>query len=196
MNLTKILSIVFLLVAIALGGYLYTRIDSKVQEERNITRIEAQVIQKLKMIRDAEVAYQAIHGRYTSDWDKLINFIDTGRIYIIQRKEIVIPGPYQRDSIVRQVDTLGTVSVKDSLFSDQKYPNFNPERLPYIPGAKDKKFEIFADEIVKGGVEVDVIEVRDVDPVNPARSEENEAFNRKPLRFGSRTEVTTSGNWE
>ena len=43
---------------------------------------------------------------------------------------------------------------------------------------------------------VDVVEVRDVAPVNPNRNEENEAKNRKPLRFGSRTDVTTAGNWE
>lgn len=196
MNLTKILSIVFLVVALGLGAYLYLRIDSKIQEDKTIAQIEQQIIQKLKMIRDAETAYQAIHGQYTSDWNKLTSFIDTGKIFIIQRKEIVIPGPYGRDSIYRQIDTLGTVLVKDSLFSEKKYPNFNLQRLPYIPGKQDKTFEIFADVIDRNGIQVDVIEVRDIDPINPARDEKNPSFNRKPLRFGSRTEVTTSGNWE
>lgn len=196
MNVTKILSIVFLLVAIGLGYYLYTRISIKIEEDNRIARIEAQVIQKLKMIREAQIAYQAIHGTYTSDWDKLISFIDTGKIYILQRKEIIETLAYGRDSVRIVTDTLGSVLVKDSLFSNTKYPNFNLERLPYIPGTENKKFDIFADQIVRGGVEVDVIEVRDVDPVNPTRSEEHEAFNRKPLRFGSRTEVSTAGNWE
>ena len=43
---------------------------------------------------------------------------------------------------------------------------------------------------------IDVIEVRDTDPVDPTRKEDNDGRNRKPLRFGSRTDVTTSGNWE
>ena len=74
-------------------------------------------------------------------------------------------------------------------------PNTNIARLPYIPGT-DKRFEIFADKIQKSNQMVDVVEVRDVAPVNPNRNEENEAKNRKPLRFGSRTDVTTAGNWE
>lgn len=196
MNLTRILSIVFLVIALGLGYYLYSRVDVKIEEDRRITRVERQVIEKLKMIRDAQIAYQAIHGKYTSDWDNLISFIDTGKIYIIQRRENVKELTYGRDSVWIETDTLGSVTVRDSLFSSNKYPNFNLERLPYIPGTDNQKFDVFADEIIRGGIEVDVIEVRDIAPVNPSRNEKNTSFNRKPLRFGSRTEVSTSGNWE
>jgi hypothetical protein len=196
MNLTKIFSIVFLAIAIGLGYYLFSRVSIKIEEDNRIARIERQVIEKLKMIRDAQVAYQAIHGRYTTDWDQLISFIDTGKIYIVQRREHIQTLSYGRDSVWVETDTLGSVLVRDSLFSRTRYPNFNLERLPYIPGSDNKRFDIFADEIIRGGVGVDVIEVRDVDPVNPARSESHPAFSRKPLRFGSRTEVSTSGNWE
>ena len=58
------------------------------------------------------------------------------------------------------------------------------------------EFEIFAAEIEKSGVTVDVIEVRDTAPADPKRTEDNDGRNRKPLRFGSRTDVTTNGNWE
>ncbi len=193
MNLTRILSIVFLVIALGLGYFLFSRIDSRIEEDKRIARIEKQVIEKLKMIREAQKTYQAIHGRYASDWENLIDFVDTGRIFIVEIKEEIHTLSYGRDSVSILRDTLGSVLVKDSIFS--KYPNFNVERLPYIPGS-DKKFEIYADEIDRAGVQVDVVEVRDVDPVNPARNEKNEAFNQKPLRFGSRTEVSTSGNWE
>jgi hypothetical protein len=67
----------------------------------------------------------------------------------------------------------------------------------YVPGHDgDVKFEIYADEVTKGNVQVDVIEVRNTQPFDPSRQESNEATNRKPLRFGSRTDVTTAGNWE
>ena len=196
MNATKILSFVFLLVAIGLGAFLFIRVKSKIDEESRIKRVENQIINKLQMIREAEIAYQAIHGQYTSDWDKLINFIDTGKIYIIERTEHVRTLAYGADTVWTEVDTLGSVPVRDSLFSEEKYPNFNPETLPYIPGKEGVKFEIFADKITRSNIQVDVIEVRDVDPINPARSEDNKAFIRKPLRFGSRTDVTTTGNWE
>lgn len=196
MNLTKIFSIAFLVIAIVLGYYLYSRISIKIDEDRRIALVERNVIEKLKMIRDAQIAFQAIHGKYTTDWDQLISFIDTGKIYIIQRRENVQTLSYGRDSVWVETDTLGSVLVKDSLFSSTKYPNFNLQRLPYIPGSDNKKFDIFADEIIRGGIGVYVIEVRDVAPINPARDERHPSFSRKPLRFGSRTEVSTSGNWE
>ena len=32
------------------------------------------IIDKLKLIRSAQIAYQSVKGEYTSDWDELINF--------------------------------------------------------------------------------------------------------------------------
>ncbi len=192
MNLTKILTIVFILISVGLAYFLTDSIKKDIEEEGRIANIEAQIINKLKMIRDAQIAYQTVNGNYTSDWDKLISFVDTGRIYITQRREHIITLEYGADSVAVEIDTLGTVSVKDSLFSRTKYPNFNLQRLPYVPGT-EKEFEIYADELNKSGVNVDVFEVKDPDPVNPLRRAKT---GRGPLRVGSRTEVTTAGNWE
>src|SRR5690606_16158667 len=145
MNLTKILTIVFVVISIGLAYFLVDSIRTDINEERRIATIEANIIEKLKMIRDAQIAYQAVNGNYTSDWDKLISFVDTGRIYITQRREHIITLDYGADSVAVEIDTLGTVSVKDSLFSKEKYPNFNLQRLPYVPGTENQ-FEIYADE--------------------------------------------------
>jgi hypothetical protein len=75
-------------------------------------------------------------------------------------------------------------------------PNTNLDRLMFVPGYENVQFEIYADEVTKGNVQVDVIEVRNTKPFDPNRSESNDATNKKPLRFGSRTDVTTAGNWE
>jgi len=55
---------------------------------------------------------------------------------------------------------------------------------------------MWASKIEKGGVLVNVVEVRNPKPIDPDRSEANEANIHKPLRFGSRTSITTAGNWE
>lgn len=191
MNLTKILTIVFYLISIGLAYFLVSGIAHDIEEEKMIRSVEVKVIDKLMKIRDAEIAYQVAKGVFTSDWDKLVNFVDTGAIYITERKETIIRLDYGADSVYVQIDTLGSVPVKDSLFS----ADFDAESLPFVPDS-DKKFQIWADKINKSGVMVDVIEVVDPDPVDPTRSEENEIKNRKPLRFGSRTDVTTAGNWE
>jgi hypothetical protein len=156
-----------------------------------IKSVEAKVIDKLIQVREAEMAYLVANGTFTSDWDKLISFVDTGAIYITERKETIITLDYGADSLYVEIDTLGAVGVKDSLFG----PEFDPKILPFVPDS-DKKFLIWADEIEKSGVMIDVIEVIDPAPVDPTRKEENEIKNRKPLRFGSRTDVTTAGNWE
>jgi len=193
MNQTRILSIVFFVVALGLGYYLFDRIKFKIDEEDRIARIESSVIQRLKMIRDAQVAYQAVHREYTDDWNELLQFIEEGNIFIVQRREFIIPLEYGADSVFVQIDTLGSVPVKDSLFNERRYPNFNLARLPYIPGS-DQQFDLYAGKIERaGGAQIDVFEARDVNPVNPRRRMNN---NERALRVGSRTEVTTAGNWE
>lgn len=195
MNTTKILTIVFFVISIGLGWFLFSRIKFAIDEEKRITNIETQVEKKLSLIREAEIAYQSVNGVYTDSWDTLAHFMQNGTFYITQTREEIFPLPYGADSIVVYIDTLGTVAVYDSLFNDVKYPGLRFDQLSSIPGS-DGKFDIFADEIQKGGVIVDVIEVRDTKPVNPSRKEDNEARNQQPLRFGSRTDVTTAGNWE
>ncbi len=197
MNNTKILTIVFGIVAAGLAYYLYYSINSSIEETERIARHEARIIEQLKMIREAELAFQSVNGRYTSDWDKLLAFVDTGRFFITERTETIVTLDYGADSLYVEIDTLGTVPVKDSIFKASNYPRFDLATLPYVPGIKPPvKFEIWADKIEKSGVKVDVIEVYNPKPVNPKRDEESEYNTKKPLRFGSRTSVTTAGNWE
>jgi len=196
MNLTRILSIFFLIVAIVLGGFLYYRINLRIEETAKIERTERQIIQKLKWIREAQTAYQAVNGQYTDSWDSLINFIDNGNIPLVQRTEEIITLDYGVDSVVVDIDTLAMVNVYDSLFNEQRYPTFNLNRLPYIPGKENQKFILFADKVDKSELKVDVIEVKDFDPINPSRDEDSKIFNQKPLRFGSKTEASITGNWE
>jgi len=196
MEKTKIISLSFLVLSAILAFFLYKSIFSSIDEAERIAAMEARVINKLTMIRQAQIGYQAVNGQYTSDWDKLLNFLDSGSFYIIDRKEIIITLDYGADSVYVEYDTLGSVLVKDSLFTPQKYPDFDLATLPQIPGAEDKQFAMWADEIDKSGVMVDVLEVWNVAPVSPNRKEKNESRIKKPLRFGSRINITTAGNWE
>lgn len=194
MNVTKILTYVFLAIALGMAYYLINFIYSDIQYKKQIAIVEAEVVEKLKIIRQAEVAYQAVNGQYTSDWNSLKEFMKNGKLYVIQSKEELIPLGYGRDSLVIHVDTLDIVNVRDSLFSLAKYPELNIDEISKIPNS-EKEFAIFADKIVKSGVTVDVIEVRDVDPFDKTRTEDHDIKNRKPLRFGSKSEITISGNW-
>ncbi|WP_436517227.1 hypothetical protein [Ekhidna sp. To15] len=197
MSKTKIVSVVMLVVWVSLAVFLVYSIKSSIDEAARIENAEARIIEQLKMIREAEIAYMSVNGQYTSDWDKLLAFIDTGKFYLTERSETIIPQPYGKDSIYVEIDTLGTKAVIDSLFGNNKWPRFNLASLPYVPDtAPAVKFDVWADKILKAGLLVNAIEVKNPRPVDPTRDEESEYNTRKPLRFGSRTSVTTAGNWE
>lgn len=77
----------------------------------------------------------------------------------------------------------------------QLNPDIDIKTIATVPGS-GKPFDIFVEQSERNGIKIWVIEVKDPSPINPERKEENEAKNKKPLRFGSRTDVTTAGNWE
>jgi biotin carboxyl carrier protein len=116
MVIIRVLSIVFFIVAIGLAVLLITNIKSKVDADRQIEMREQLVVSKLKMIRDAEVAYLSTNGQYTGSFDTLISFIDTGKIYITERTEEIEILEYGAEKVTINIDTIGTVPVKDSVF--------------------------------------------------------------------------------
>ena len=269
---TRIFSIGFMLLAVALGVYLVLRIKNSIDEETRIKQSETLIIEKLMLIRDAEKAFQTVYGKYTSDWDTLMNFIENGQFPITKRTERIIELAYGVDSSIVIIDTLEIIPVRDYIFekthniyaagdgvfgeyfvepgqyiikgskiysmtnkitgkkvnqiakesgrvhdivaksegtelskgqmlfimTEELFdPNTDISQLPYIPFSNPiVKFEIYAERVERNRLLVNVIEVRDIAPSNPTRSEDNEANSKKPLRFGSRTEVTTAGNWE
>lgn len=193
MNVTKILSIVFFVAAVGLAYRLYKGVDDVVEEEKRIALIEAATIEKLQMLRDAELAFQASNGKYADNWNDLKNFIQTGKIWIVQRTETTKLLEYGAEEITVSFDTLGSVLVIDSLFNERKFPNFNLEIMATVPASGGKQFEFFADKIERNSYQIDVFEIRDPAPVNPARKLNN---NEKALKVGSRTDASTEGNWK
>lgn len=193
MTLTRILSIVFLLGALVLAYMLYDSVDSVVEKEKEIARTEARVIEKLQMLRDAQIAYVASNGAYANNWNELKKFIEEGQIWLIQRSETTKLLDYGKEEITVTFDTLGSVNVIDSLFNERKYPEFNLTALNVVPGSGGLTFEFFSDKVERNQREIPVFEIRDPEPVNPKRRVNNK---EKALRVGSRTDSSTSGNWE
>jgi len=116
--ITRILSIAFLVIALFLGYYLVDSVKSVIDEEVFINKTEATIIEKLQLIRDTEVAYQLVNGKYTSHWDSLISFLDSGTIYITERREEIIPKEYGAEEVIVHVDTVGTMTAKEYVFRE------------------------------------------------------------------------------
>ncbi len=116
MNLTKVLTYVLFIVSVGLAYYLYDNINSTIEFQASIEDTETKIIEKLEIIREAEKVFLEQNRRYTSNWDSLVNFIETGVVPITQRTETIIPLSYGKDSIYVQIDTIGEISVHDKIF--------------------------------------------------------------------------------
>ena len=166
------------------------------------------VIERLKDIRNAQVAFKSVNGIYSDNFDSLVNFIETGQFTIIEKRDssyMQYDRVYRIDMLreVIVVDTLGFVSVKDSLFkNDNRYKDL---ALVPIDGI-DEKFSIKADIIDKNGYNVPVFEVKvskDVilfDQNKDLLMQEKETVsvdgvNGPALVLGSLEDVSTNGNW-
>ncbi|MEB2785030.1 hypothetical protein [Algoriphagus persicinus] len=193
MNLSKVLSLVFFAVAIVLGYFLWKGVEDDVKSKERVALVEAAIIEKLQMLRDAELAFQASNGRYAENWNELKTFIESGKIWLIQRTETTTLLDYGKEETTVKFDTLGSVPVIDSLFNERKYPEFNLEALVVVPGSGGKQFEFFADKVERNSYEISVFEIRDPAPLNPQRRLNN---NEKALKVGSRTDASTEGNWK
>ena len=166
------------------------------------------VIDKLKDIRNAQIAYKSVNGVYADNFDGLIKFIDTAQYTLIQKRDssfMKYDRVYRIDMLqeIVVIDTLGFASVKDSLFGDSNRYKAMAE-VP-IEGV-DETFSIKADVIDKNGYNVPVFEVRIskdallYDQNKDLLKQEKalmsvDGVNGPDLVLGSMTEVSTNGNW-
>lgn len=194
MTKTQIFSYVLIIPILFLAWRLYKGIEGPIREKQRIEAVEAQVINKLKTLRNVQLGFYSVNGKYAGSKQEIIDFINNGKFLNIQRKETVDSINAQGVETVRvQIDTLGTTPVQDSLFPAANYPNFSVERLFTIPGS-NQEFTIYAGKINRPNLPpVDVFEISDPAPVNPERRRND---NKNALRVGSREEATTAGNWE
>tara|TARA_B100001093_G_scaffold33286_2_gene28825 strand:- start:263 stop:865 length:603 start_codon:yes stop_codon:yes gene_type:complete len=167
-----------------------------------------QVIDRLKDIRNAQVAFKSVNGIYSNTFEELIKFVDSAEFTITQKRDssyMQYDRVYRIDMLreVIVIDTLGYVSVKDSLFS-QNNAYKDMAHIPII--GLDEKFKLKADIIDKNGYNVPVFEVRvSKDLILFDQSKEFviqekqtisvDGVNGPDIVLGSLSDVSTSGNW-
>lgn len=204
----KIITYVLYFLSIILVFQIYNSIDAPIEFNKVKNERYQKVIERLKDIRNAQVAFKSVNGIYSDNFDSLVNFIETGQFTIIEKRDssyMQYDRVYRIDMLreVIVIDTLGFVSVKDSLFkNDNRYKDL---ALVPIDGI-DEKFSIKADIIDKNGYNVPVFEVKvskDVilfDQNKDLLMQEKETVsvdgvNGPALVLGSLEDVSTNGNW-
>ncbi|SUZ99834.1 uncharacterized protein METZ01_LOCUS52688 [marine metagenome] len=176
---------------------------NKVKNERYL-----KVIDRLKDIRNAQIAYKSVNGIYCDNFDSLINFVDTAQYTLIQKRDssfLEYNRTFRIDMLkeVIVIDTLGFASVKDSLFGESNRYKYMAQ-VP-IEGVNET-FKIKSDIIDKNGYNVPVFEVRvskDIvlfDQNKDLLKQEKglmsvDGVNGPYIVLGSLTEVSSNGNW-
>ena len=170
------------------------------------------VIKNLKDIRDTQLAHRTVKGVFQDNWDSLVKFVEIDSFTITQRRDSSVLdkemtkryGGVKTYKDIVIVDTLGLVSVKDSLFGfDDRYL-----RMMNVPFSKNDqtKFELKAGFLNQNGLDIPVFEafvrkrvILHDQSLNLVLKENQvqsvDGVNGPTLKIGSMNEVNTNGNW-
>ena len=203
-----ILQIVLWIICVGLGFLIYRSVTGPIEFKKVKEERFSKVISTLKDIRNSQEAYRTVNGKFANDFNSLVSFVDTGKYTITQQRDssyMEFDKVYGIDMLreITIIDTLGFVSVKDSLFKgDDRYKSMM--NVPYAQGGET--FTMKADIIDKGGYKAPVFEAKVqknvilFDQPQDLMTRENaqisvEEVNGPEIRVGSLTDVSTNGNW-
>lgn len=172
------------------------------QEETNYRK--SAVIQDLKDIRTAQIAFKDKYRVYAGDFNSLLSFVKNDSLAVVKaigetpdsltEDQALLAGIISRDTVF--VPVYQTIYNQDYLDTrDSRFP-FDLEKLSMVPFS-DKTFSIESGNIVKGKVVVQVFEVsttfgtflNGLDATNKGIDLDN------TLRVGSMSDASINGNW-
>ena len=196
----KWINIGLALVAILLAYLVFDSIRQPVVFENVRKEREVQVVQSLKDIRSTQTLFKQTYNRFTGDFDSLAEYIKNGQLPVVN----IVADPNDTTFTKTINDTVGFVSVYDSLFA--KRENFDINSLRIVPFSQGDVFEMQAGYIMRGGLKVAVFEAKtpyktylwdlDQQRVNNLRAEQEDLSKYAGLKVGSMDEPSLNGNWE
>ena len=172
------------------------------QEETNFRK--SAVIQDLKDIRTAQIAFKDKYRVYAGDFNSLLSFVKNDSLAVVKafgetpdsltEDQALLAGIISRDTVF--VPVYQTIYNQDYLDTrDSRFP-FDLEMLSMVPFS-DETFSIESGNIEKGKVVVQVFEVsttfgtflNGLDATNKGIDLDN------TLRVGSMSDASINGNW-
>tara|TARA_B100001250_G_scaffold270070_1_gene233054 strand:+ start:113 stop:748 length:636 start_codon:yes stop_codon:yes gene_type:complete len=183
----KYIKIILPMIILVLSAWLTKIILDPINFEKERNYRYTFIKEKLIDIRSAQLAYKEKNGQFTHNFDELIMCVKRDSFIIVQKKDTLIEyynnmyREYQfKDTML--IDTLGKVSILDSLFTK----NYPIDSLGYVPPLNNVKFTLRAGVVNKSKIDVPVFEAKDPEPYD----------RNKPLIIGSMIEANLNGNWQ
>lgn len=205
----KIVQIALWAVGLFFCFMIYKSVTGPIEFNKIKTERYTAVISKLKDIRDAQEAHRVVTGKYASSFDDLTKFIENEKFTITTQRDtswVEFDKVFKID-VLKQgvvVDTLGYVSVRDSLFKNSdRY-----KKLKYVPFAQNsnEEFVLKTGSLDKNGYSASVFEVSvpkatvlwglDNNEVQKEIAKNSvEDVKGTDIKVGSLEELSTNGNW-
>lgn len=209
----KIAQIVLAVVIVAFVYIIYLQISTPIRFEKEMKVKRAQVIERIKDVREAQRLYKSKYQKFTADFDTLTNFV-LNETLTLERK------------LVDEDDSVGMAMLKrtgkkniekfeiaviDTIFTPAKRNAEYVNKLRYIPGTNEQAQFIMEAGIIttESKVVIPVVECRAPyklfldtltyrqEIINQIDDDVNN-FNRYPgIKFGSMEAGNNeAGNWE
>lgn len=204
------LQIVLVFVILGLAYLVYDSVNQPIKFNEEYAKRQEAVVNRLKLIREAQVAYKSINQKYTGSFDTLIDFVKNENFKVVKMEgtltdSMLQAGMTEKDALKAGIIKRDTVliSVKDSLCS-----GLNPDSIRYVPYTDMAQFELGASSLTtSSGLVIPVFEAKVANRVYLKGLDNQERINlddmaRKlgryeGLKVGSLEEANNNaGNWE
>lgn len=184
------IAMVLIVVGLAYADYMSIKVPIEFQNEKE--RRYEHVIQRLKDIRTAELAFKAKYQRYQGDMDSLVAFVETDSLLFIKAIGEVPDTMTLEAAIKAGIASRDTIYVNamDSLFGSQdpkeRVHPFHVDSMAVVPFTGGQQFALDAGSVKRSSVDVPVFQATDSKPFDT----------RDVLQVGSMSDPKTNGNWE
>ena len=200
----KQIALILIPLNIILAYFVYNSINSEVEFQQVAKVRVAENVQKLKDLRQVQIAYKKVNNTYSNNFESLINFLENDSMAIVKA---IGETP---DSLTdAQALELGIISrdtayvlAKETVF-DEAYLSSRNEKFPLDLSAlttvphSDQNYSVDAGMVEKGKVVVQVFEISTTyGAVFTGLDAENKSFELgNLLKVGSMDEASLNGNW-
>jgi hypothetical protein len=200
----KHIALILIPLNIILAYFVYNSINSEVEFQQVAKVRVAENVQKLKDLRQVQIAYKKVNNTYSNNFESLIDFLENDSMAIVKA---IGETP---DSLTdAQALELGIISrdtayvlAKETVF-DEAYLSSRNDKFPLdlsslttVPHS-DQNYSVDAGMVEKGKVVVQVFEISTTfGAVFTGLDAENKSFELgNLLKVGSMDEASLNGNW-
>ena len=200
----KQIALILIPLNIILAYFVYNSINSEVEFQQVAKVRIAENVQKLKDLRQVQIAYKKVNNNYSNNFESLIDFLENDSMAIVK----AIGETPDTLTDVQALD-LGIISrdtsyvlAKETVFDETYLSSRNAQfsldlsALTNVPHS-DQNYSVDAGMVEKGKVVVQVFEISTTyAAVFSGLDAENKSFELgNLLKVGSMDEASLNGNW-